>query len=113
QPEVGEIRVLDTVDRRARLEQDVARADVAVDEAVQMRRVESVGDLPDEPEGVVELEPVVSTEQRGERAADVLHRDEAAASVLALAVDRDDVRVLKRGGALRLVPEPAAELLVL
>ena len=43
---------------------------------------------------------------------EVLHRDVVRVLGLAAVVDRDDVRMVQRGGVLRLAPEPLDELVV-
>ena len=76
-PEVGE---LDHVGVR---DEQVARLDVAVHDAVPMRVIESAAGLGDHVDGLVDLHPAVIAQQLGARVAgDVLHHDEVLAVVL-------------------------------
>ena len=80
-------------------DQDVAGLDVAVHEPELVRRVEGVADLHEDPEQARQGHAARLAEQRLEVAAgDVAHRDEQLAVRLARLVDRDDVRVVERGG---------------
>ena len=96
-----------------RVDEDVVRLDVAVDEAVPVREGERgqdlarvadrdlTGGVPEADEQLLERSPV-----------QVLHRDVVGALGLAAVVDRDDVRVRERGGVLRFAAEALDELLV-
>ena len=95
------------------VEQDVGRLDVAVHEAAPVRRVERAGDLAEQRQRARRANEAVALEQRLQIAAlDVAHRQEELPVLLAGLVDRDDVRVVERGGEPRLVEEAAAEALV-
>ncbi len=109
QAEVGEIGVLSAVGPG---DEDVRRLDVAVDEAERMRRVERVGDLPDDPHGETgrEAAPIGDELSKG-RALDEAHRHEEAPGILTGSVDRQRMRMLQRRGGERLAGEPGPEAL--
>ena len=74
-----------------------------------VRGVERAGDLLDEPHGVVRREPTVTAQHLAEvLALDQPHVEEELAVDLAVAVDRDDVRVGERRGEPRLPAETSA-----
>ncbi len=69
----------------------------------ESRRIECLGKLSDDPKRPLGLEPPLACEQTREVGAlDVAHRDVQAPLCLPSLVDGDDVRVLERGGELRL-----------
>jgi hypothetical protein len=89
--EVGEVDVAVVGD------QHVARLDVAVDEAAGVRSVEGGGDLVDDRQRPVRIEPALHVERRPQVCpGDVSHGDERLALVLASFVDRDHVGVVER-----------------
>ena len=95
-------------------DQDVARLDVAMDETALVRCVECVADLVDEPECTLRVEGALAGDQLPEVVAlDVPHREVQLPVGVAGGVDRDDVRVIERGGNLRLAEEPVAEAIAL
>ena len=95
-------------------DQDVRGLDVAVDEALLVRRVERIGDLGEELDRASRLEGALLGEDLREVAAlDVAHGEEEDAVLLARLEDRDDVRVVEGGGDLRLPQEALPETLVL
>src|SRR5215218_1985196 len=84
----------------------VARLDVAVDQPARMRRVERLGQLPDELDGPCGLERTLAPQQLREVAAvDVAHRDVEQSVDLTGLVDRDDPGVVDRRGQVRLALE--------
>ena len=96
-------------------DQYVAGLHVPVHEPAEVRRVERPRDLrADLRDRPVEVEPGLVGEDRAQiPALDVAHRDEQHALDLARVVDRDDVRVLDRGGLGRFAGEPLAKRVVL
>ena len=79
-----------------------------------MRGVERAADLADQVDGAGGVERAAAAQQRVEvLPLDQAHVEEQLAVDLAVAVDRDDVRLVEPGGDLRLAPEPAAVALVL
>ena len=104
-PEVAQVDAL----RRLR-DEDVRRLDVPVDEPAVVRRVERARDLLQQVERLPEPERPLLLQQRAQvDALDVAHGDVEEAVRLARVVDRDDVRVVERGGDLRLADEALAE----
>ena len=84
-----------------------------MDDPVAMRERERAEDLPRVVDRDRDRRRAVADEQLLERApVEVLHRDVVGALGAAAVEDRDDVRVVQAGGALRLAPEPLDELLV-
>ena len=103
QAEVGE-------EGGAALDQDVGGLDVAVDEPHAVRGVERRGDLAADVDRPVRAQAALAAQHGGEVGAlDVLHREVEQPVLLAGVVDRDDVRVLQRGGDPRLAVEALAE----
>ena len=90
QPEVGQVDAVDGVGRPWRIEEDVARGDVAVDEPELVGGVEGLGGLLDDCDGAAEVERAIPANEVGERCTP-LHRDKQPPIDLAGAVDRDDV----------------------
>ena len=85
-----------------------------MDEPTLVRCVECVGDLVDEPECALRVEGTLAGDQLSEVVAlDVPHREVQLPVGVAGGVDRDDVRVIERGGDLRLAEEPVAEAIAL
>jgi hypothetical protein len=108
--EVGEVGVLLVA---LAGEQDVARLDVAVDEAAAVRRVERGGDLADDGHRAARLERALAADRVQEvGAVDEAHGDVELAVDLARLVDRDHVRVVDRGRQHRLALKALAELAV-
>ena len=92
---------------------DVVRLDVAVDDPVAVRERERAEDLARVVDRDRDRRRAVADEQLLERApVEELHRDVVGALRLAAVEDRDDVRMVEPGGALRLAAEPLDELLV-
>jgi hypothetical protein len=80
-------------------DQHVGRLDVAVHEAARVRGVQGRADLADDPRGTQRLERALGHQQPAQvRALDQPHRDEQDAVLLVGLEDRDDVRVVDRGG---------------
>ena len=89
------------------------RLDVAVDDAAAVGERERAEDLTCVVDRDRDGRRAVADEQLLERAAvQVLHRDVVGAFGLAAVEDRDDVRVVEAGGALRLAAEALDELVV-
>src|SRR5207245_5741869 len=64
-----------------------------------------------DPRGLARRQSAAPLDDRGEvLAVDELHHDERTGLVLAVVIDRDDVRVVQRRGGLGLVPEPRSEV---
>ena len=102
-----------TFRRPSRPHDDVVRLDVAVDDPVAVRERERAEDLPRVVDRDRDRRRAVADEQLLERPpVEVLHRDVVSALGPAAVEDRDDVRVVQPGRALRLAPEPLDELLV-
>ena len=96
------------------LEQDVRRLDVAVDEPTLVCLVERSRDLGDDRRGARRIERAFARDELAQvLAVHVAHRQIQGALVLAGLVDRDDVRVVERGGDPRLALEASAETWVL
>ena len=94
-----------------RADEDVRRLHVAVHEPARVRGIERRCDLRDDAERTAYRQPPLGDEQRLEVApVDVLHRDVEHVVCLAGVVDRDDARVVERGGEPRLAEEPLAEV---
>ena len=84
-----------------------------MDEASGMGRRQGAGHLRGQARRLAGRERAAAPEDRGDvLAVDPLHDDERALLVDAVVVDGDDVRMVERGGSLRLLAEPAAELRV-
>ncbi len=95
-------------------QEDVARLDVAMDEALGVRGIECGGQGDQDPDGQGDGKCAAPSQKvRKVVPFDVPHGDEQAAIDLAGLVDRNDVRVVKRGRGARLDDEPVAECLVL
>ena len=96
-------------------DQDVRGLDVAVDQVVVVGGVERARDLLEHEERATDAQaPLLPQERAQVGPVDVPHRDVeqtvgVAAVDLAGVVDRDDVRVVEPGRALRLAHEPLAE----
>ena len=104
QAEVGEVSVV--VGR----EQDVRRLDVAMHEPGGVGRVERGGDLGGDVHGPVRWQRALARDQVLEvDSIDEAHRQEQHLEVLAGLEDGDHVRVIERGGRLRLGLEAPAE----
>jgi hypothetical protein len=86
--------------------QHVGRFDVAVHQAVRVRGVQRRGDLGDHVHGRRRVERAARQHRAQVGALDQPHVDEQLATDLAVAVDRDDVRLAEPGGHLGLVAEP-------
>ena len=94
-------------------DEDVGRLHVSVDEAPGVSRLERSRDLRDEGDDLLRLQPAALLQPRLQvGAVDVAHRDVEDPVLAASLVDRDDVRMLERGGDLRLALEALAEVLV-
>ena len=92
-------------------DQDVAGLHVAVDDPPGVGRLEGSRGLGGDPGGLARRQRPGASDDRGEvLALDDLHDDERAGLVLAVVVDRDDVRVVERRRVLRLLAEARAEV---
>src|SRR5580765_475738 len=108
----GEAEVADV--RVVAADEDVARLDVAVDEALLVGSVERGGDLLDDIDRPLGVEPPFLLEDPPQvGAVDELHREIEPAAVLARAQRPDDVRVVEPRSDLRLTQEALPEALVL
>ena len=95
------------------VEQHVRGLDVAMDEALRVRRVERVRDLCDDRERARRIERALRAQELAQVGALHEAHDEVEAAVeLARVVDRHDVRVLERHRQLRLAREALAEAFV-
>ena len=84
-------------------DEDVGRLDVPVDESSGVGGVERRADLADDAKGATERKSSFLGEQGLQVGAlDARHRDIEQAVRLAGVVDRDDARMVERGGELRL-----------
>jgi hypothetical protein len=105
--EVGQVRVV------VRVDQHVARLDVAVHEAGPVGGVECRRDLPDEAQRSLLRECALAPDEREQVVSDhEPHRDEGDVPLLAGRIHGDDVRVLDRGGRTRLPHETRSRLRV-
>ena len=111
---VAAVRDAEVGDERAagaRLEQDVVRLHVAMDDAASVRVRERPRDLAQHARRVGRRERPARAEPLAERLAlDVAHDEEDEAAGLADAMDRDDVRMREAGGRARLAHESLARL---
>ena len=99
---------------RPRLDEDVRRLHVAMDQPPGVRCVQGAGHLCSDPQDPGRSDGVAISRQLLEvRALDIAHRDVEQALCIARVVDRDDVRVGDRSGSPRLTHESLAEALVL
>ena len=95
------------------VDEDVVRLDVAVHDPVPVREAQRREDLARVLDRDVDRRGAAADDQLLERAAvEELHRDVVGVLGLAAVVDRDDVRVVERGGVLRLAAEALDELVV-
>jgi hypothetical protein len=78
-----------------------------------MRGVERARDLREDGDRTLDRQALAPEERAQVAAVDEAHRQVQAPLVLARLVDRDDVRVVERGGELRLLEERPPEYLVL
>ena len=91
------------------LHEQVARLQIAVHDALPVRRRQSLAHLNHEIELAFERGGLRTLQIRGERhALEQLHRDEGAPLILPGIEDRDDVRMQQAGGGLRLAVEARA-----
>ena len=102
---LGEAEVED-LDLPVGRELDVGGLEVAVDDPLLVRRLERLGDLPRDGEGLVERQRAALQPFGEVFALDELHDEGADAARLLEAVDRGDVGVLQLGQDLRLALEP-------
>ena len=88
-------------DQRAMLmEKDVLRFHVAVDEATTMGVVQGTGDIAGDSHSISDRELSLAVQSIPQRLAlDIRHDVVSGAACLARVVQRDDVRVLQRGGS--------------
>jgi len=90
EPEIQDLRIA------PRRDEDVRRLDVAVDEAVGVRRVECVGDLRRPGDELVRRDRSAVDPLLERRSFEELHHDERPALVIADVEDAADVRVAER-----------------
>jgi hypothetical protein len=95
------------------VDQDVRRLHVAVHEPVCVGDVQRACDLPADADAALRFQRAVPKQRLQVGAADQPHGDVELATDLPRVVDRDDVRMLERGGEARLAQEPLAERYVL
>jgi hypothetical protein len=94
----------------ARVEEHVAGFHVTVDQPTLVRRLQGVSDLGADPGGPLGLERPRAFQERVQvDPLDVPHREVQLAVGLACPVDRHDVRMLGRGGSVRLAHEALPE----
>jgi hypothetical protein len=91
------------------VEEDVPRLHVAVHQPLGVRGVERVRHLPDDRKRAPHRQRAVPAQRLAEVAGHVPHGDEERAVRLACVVDRDDGRMVQRGGEPRLAHEPLPE----
>ncbi len=95
------------------VDEDVVRLDVAVHDAVPVCEAQRREDLARVLDRDVDRRGAAADDQLLQRAAvEELHRDVVGVLRLAAVVDRDDVRVVERGGVLGLAAEALDELVV-
>jgi hypothetical protein len=95
-------------------DEDVGRLDVAVDDAVQVREVESLADFDRDVDAPTQAHSLRRLHPREEiLPLEILHREVGLTLVFAEVVDRNDVLVRELTGRSRLAEEAFAELLVL
>ena len=110
QAEVGEVAVLAA---GGASDEHVARLHVAVDEPLFVGGVEGARGLLRERDDALGVErPFVRDEPREIRALHVAHREEEHSLGFPCPEDRNDVRMVERGGQLRLAQEALPEALV-
>ena len=108
--EVGEVAVLALL---LRVDQHVARLDVAMHETARVRGIESGGHLSDQGDRTCGLKATVAPERGAQvTALDQAHRDVDVPVRLAGRVDRNHVRVIEARGQLRLAQDAIARCLV-
>ena len=111
QAEVGEVTVLLAAGAR---DQDVRGLHVTVDEPLLVGRVQRLGNLLEQRDRANGVECAFLREQVSQiRAVDVAHGEEQRAVLLSRVEDRDDMRVVERGGNARLAQEALAEAAVI
>ena len=98
---------------RARVEQNVRRLHVAVHETARVGCVQRARHLREQSRRVGRIEPAALQPVSQVAPLDVAHGDEEEVVRGPRLVDRDDVRVVDRGGQLRLAQEAVAERRVL
>ena len=102
--EVGDLCVV------VRVEQDVRRFEVGVDDALRVRERETIRDLDRDPHGIARLERTRALDPSLERATrEVFHDDVRKVVDLTNVVDRHDVRMGDLGERPRFLHEPAAQ----
>jgi len=107
QAEVGDLHAI------AFLDQDVARFDIAVDDAMFVGEGQPVGHLRHQAGGPLEGDLFFPAQNAGQvRALDELHGDEAQALLLAHVIDGDDVRMGELASRFGLDIEAVEQLLV-
>ena len=113
QAEVDQVDVLGVAVQDRRGEQDVARLDVAVDQAAGVGGVQGPGHLVEDGQGAGRVEAALGLEDAPQvGGVDVAHGQVQQAAVLAGAVDGDDVGVVDGGGDPHLAQEPGPEVRV-
>jgi hypothetical protein len=113
QPEIGQVHVIGAAPSGRRVEQHVRGFDVPVHQAPAVRRVQGGGHLGHDANGPPGGQRAPGVEERAHVGAGyVAYGDEQHAVGLTRGEDRDDVRVIHRGGGPGLADEPLLELLV-
>ena len=88
-----------SVRRVTGIEKDVARSDIAMDQAVRVRRIQRRRYLGNDVPGVAEWQRAEPVKQRPRvPAADIAHGDIQGPARLVSVVDGNDVRMVHRGG---------------
>ncbi len=105
--EVRQVRMIRAVGAATRVQEHVGRLHVAVDQPPRVRCVERARHLRDDPGRDGRLQAAVGESALEVAPLDVAHGDEQEVLGLARLVDGHDVRVVDRGGQLRLPQEPA------
>ena len=111
--EVGQVDVVGAVRPRMRIDEHVGRLHVAMHETARMCGIQGTRDLRDDADRVRRIEVGVLQTSLQIAPFHVPHRDEEEVVSRPGLVDGDDVRVVNRGGELRLAQKADSERLVL
>ena len=112
-PEVSQVDVVRLVLIGAVLDQDVARLDVTVHQAVPVRDIERPAGLAAHQHRLLGGQHMLGLQHRPQiLARHIPHRDEQQVLMRAHVIDRDHIRVVERGRGPRLLQEPGPEHIV-